>query len=291
MKIRVAAIGLLAVSGLVWAAPDLNETFNGLKDAVEKKDAAQVKTLAGQTSKEAKELMKEADPGGGGTEAWKARQQFAKDADDYSAYSLAATGMQVPASIVDLTDTLIAQDPKSKHIDTVAPYYLQALGKQGAAKANAGAQKILAGRPENEDALLQLANGNPQYANKLVQVMRTKAKPEGVSDADWERRKSSMIINGTYAGAVGPCARNAWAECDRAMKAAEPVLKGSAMAGTMYFYLGAANYQLGLLTQDKAKRLAGLNYTKQAAGMPGPSQGQAAQNVGLMARELGVAAK
>lgn len=283
MKLRIAAIGLIAFSGLAFA--DLNESYNALKEAVEKKDAAQVKTLAAQTSKEARELAKEAQPSDAAqVEGWKGRQGFAKQADDYSAYALAATALQVPTATVDLTDALIAQDPKSPHLDTVAPYYLQVLGKQG--KANAGAQKILAGNPEQPDALLQLANGNPSYANKLVQVMRTKAKPEGISDADWEKKKNTMIVNGTYAGAVGPCGRNAWGECDRAMRAAEPVLKGTSMAGTMYFYLGVANFQLGTLTQDRAKMQEGLNYSKQAAGMAGPMQGQASNNVQAMTRSM-----
>lgn len=283
---RFAAITLLAVSGLVWAAPDLKESYDGLKSAVDKKDVAQVKTLAGQTSTEAKEMSKEADPGGAGSEGWKGRQEFAKEANDYSEYALSTLAIQQPAATVELTDALIAQNPKSKYIDTVAAYYLSILNKQGAAKANAGAQKILAGNPDQEDALLQLAGSNPQYANRLVQVMRTKAKPENVSDADWERKKSTMIVNGTYLGAVGPCGRNAWSECDRAMRAAEPVLKGTAMAGTMYFYLGVADFQLGTATGDRAKMNEGLNFSKQAAALPGQMQGQANNNVAAMSKQL-----
>ena len=283
---RFAAISLLAVSSLVWAATDLNESFTSLKDAVQKKDASQVKTLSAQTSKEAKEVAKEADPGGAGTEAWKGRQEFAKEADDYSEYALSAIAMQEPAAMVDLSDALIAQNPKSKYVDVVAPYYLSALGKQSAAKANAGAQKILAGNPDQADALRLLAGGNPQYANKLVQVMRTKAKTEGMSDADWEKKKSSMIVDGTYLGAIGPCNRSAWAECDRSMRAAEPVLKGTSMAGNLYYSLGVANFQLGTLTQDRSKMTEGLNFTKQAAGMPGQMQGQASKNVAAMSAQM-----
>ena len=274
------------MSSLIWAATDLNESFNSLKDAVDKKDAAQVKMLSAQTSKEAKEVAKEADPGGNGTEAWKGRQTFAQEADDYSEYALSAVAVQNPAATVDLTDALLAQNPKSKYIDGVAAYYLSILGKQGAAKANAGAQKILTGRPEQEDALRLLAPGNPQYATKLVQVMRSKPKPDNVSEADWERKKSSMIVDGTYLGAVGPCNRQAWAECDRAMRAAEPVLKGTAMAGNVYYLLGVSNFQLGTLTGDRAKMQDGLNFTKQAAAVPGQMQGQAANNVAVMSKQM-----
>jgi hypothetical protein len=285
---RIAAVGLIALSGLVWAAPDLNESYTNLKAAVEKKDATQVKALAAQTSKDAKEVEKEAEPAAGGDAAgWKGRQEFAKQAADYSEYALSALATENPASLIDLSEALIAQNPKSKYVDTVAPYYLDALNKQSPAKANAAAQKILAGNPDQPDALLRLAGGNPQYANRLVQVMRTKAKPDNMSEADWESRKNQMIVNGTYMGAVGPCSRSSWADCDRSMRAAEPTLKGTQMIGTVYFYLGVANYQLGTLTGDKSKQLQGLNYSKQAAATPGPMQGQATGNVTAMSKALG----
>src|SRR5579862_8218905 len=146
---RIAVAGLIALSGLVWAAPDLNESYTALKSAVEKKDAAQVKTLAAQTAKDAKEVEKEAQPAAGGdVDGWKGRQEFAKQAEDYSDYALSALALENPASMVELSDALVAQNPKSKYLDTVGPYYFQALQKQGGGKANAAAQKILAGNPD-----------------------------------------------------------------------------------------------------------------------------------------------
>jgi len=50
---RLAVIGLLAFSGLVWSA-DLNDSYKGLKEAFEKKDYAQVKALSAETAKEAR---------------------------------------------------------------------------------------------------------------------------------------------------------------------------------------------------------------------------------------------
>jgi hypothetical protein len=278
--------GLVVFAGIIPAA-DLKESYTSLQDAFGKKDVAGIKTQAAETAKGAKEVMAEPQPSDAAqVEAWKGRQTFAKEATEYAEYSLAATAAENPAAAVELTEALIAQNPKSKQLDTAAPYYLAALNKQGVAKANSGAQKILAGDPDQVDALAQLANTNPQYANKLVQVARTKPKPEGMSDADWERRKNQMIQSGTYSAAIAPCARNSWNECDKAMRAAEPVLKGTQMAGTVYFYLGVANFQMGTLTADKSKEKIGLDFTKQAAGIAGPMQGQAANNVAAMAKTL-----
>jgi hypothetical protein len=295
---RLFVIGLLALSGMAWADPDLNESYKGLKDAVEKKDVAKVKSLAGQTAKEAKELATEAQPSEAGQmDAWKGRQQFAKDAESYAEYALAVTASQAtdPAATIELTEALIAQDPKSESIDTAAPAYLAALAKGGSAKVVAGANKIVAGRPENEDALYALASNSLSSApgqaltaaNKLVAAMGKKKKPEGMGDADWEKRRTAMLGAGyTFAGVVQG-SQNRFADADRSLKAALPLIAGnSTMLSYAYYYLGISNYQMGKLTADKAKMGSGLQYTEKAAGTPGPMQGQAANNTAVMKREM-----
>jgi hypothetical protein len=282
---RIAVIGLIALSGLAWAAPDLNDDFNALKTAVEGKDAGKVKTLAPEVSKESREIItKGSDPAD--------VIEFAKGADEYSEYALSIAAVQAsdPQMTIEFGDMLLAQNNKSKHVDTIAASYLAALAKQGTAKATAGAQKILVGRPDNEDALYYAVGGtsNGALANRLVAVMSKKAKPEGVSDADWTRKKDAYLGVGYFYGGAGACGRQAWAECDRDMKAAEPLVKGTPqMLGNTYFYLGLANYQLGKLTQDRTRVQAGLKYSQQSAAIPGPMQGQASTNVAAMSKELG----
>lgn len=276
---RIAVIGLIALTGMAWAAPDLNEDFDALKAAVEAKDAAKVKTLVPQVSKAAQEIVtKGSDPAD--------VIEFAKGATDYSEYALSIEVVQAsdPATAIQFGDMLLAMNPKSKYVDTMAGSYLAALGP----KAAAGAQKILAGRPENEDALYYASASNPAYASRLIAVMSKKAKPEGVSDADWTRKKDAYLGAGYLYGGAAACSRQAWAECDRDMKAAEPLVRGTqSMLGNVYFYLGLADYQLGKLTQDRTKMAAGLKYSQQAAAIPGPSQAQANNNVAAMSKELG----
>jgi hypothetical protein len=296
---RLIAIGLLAFGSTVWAAPELNESYNALKDAVEKKDLAKVKTLAAQSATEAKELAGEAQPSDAGqVEAWKGRQQFAKDAGTYAEYALAISAVQAsePAVTIDLTETLLAQNAKSEQVDVAAPYYLAALGKQGSAKLVAGANKIVAGRPDNMDALYAVASNslssNPggalTAANRLVGAAGRSKKPEGTSDADWDRKKTSMLGAGyTFSGVVN-ASQNKFADADRNLKAALPLIAGNnAMLSYAYYYLGLANYQMGKLTADRSKMTTGLQYTDRAAGTPGPMQGQAANNSSVMKREMG----
>jgi len=287
---RLAAIGLFALSGMVWAAPELNESYTSLKDAVEKKDVPKVKTLAAQTSKEARELEKEPQPAeASGMEAWKGRQQFAKDAANYAEYSLALTAIQAsdPAVTIDLTDTLIAQDPKSEQIDMAAPYYLAALGKQGTAKVIAGANKIVAGRPDNEDALFAIASISLSSApgqaltaaNRLVAAAGRNKKPE--------RMGEGYTLAGVVHGSQGR-----YADADRSLRAALPLIGGQpAMLSYAYYYLGLSNYQLGKLTADKSKMMAGIQYADKAAAMAGPMQALAAKDSATMKRDMAAAGR
>jgi len=292
---RLAVIGLLALGGLVWAA-DLKDTYGSLKDAFEKKDYAQVKALAAETAKEAQDLSKEAQPSDASQmDAWKGRQQFAKEAEEYAEYALAVSASQAsdPAITIQLTDALIAQDPKSDQIDTAAPQYLAALGKQGAAKAAAGANKILAGRPENEYALDAVARNwsspGPALAaaNKLVGVIGRKKKPESMSEADWQKTRNDMLGSAYVSAGVLQAGASRWADADRNLKAALPLVGGnSTMLSYAYYYLGVSNYQMGKLTADKSKMQTGIQYTEKAVSTGGPMQGQASNNAQIMKREM-----
>lgn len=292
---RLAVIGLLALGGLVWAA-DLKDTYNSLKDAFEKKDYAQVKALSAETAKEAQDLAKEAQPSDASqVDAWKGRQQFAKEAQEYAEYALAVSASQAtdPAITIQLTDALIAQNPKSDQIDTAAPQYLAALGKQGAAKAAAGANKILAGRPENEYALDAVARNwsSPgpalNAANRLVGVLGRKKKPENMSEADWQKTKNDMLGSAYVSAGVLQAGASRWADADRDLKTALPLVAGnSTMLSYTYYYLGVSNYQMGKLTADKSKMLTGVQYTEKAVSTGGPMQGQASNNAAIMKREM-----
>ena len=134
--------------------------------------------------------------------------QFGKEVSSYAEYALSAMAATAdPAKAIQLVDLLIDVNPKSQYMATAAPAYLFALGKDGGtAKQLAGAEKILKGSPANEDALYYLASGYMStrpaqaqaYATRLTATMRTKAKPEGVPEADWERKKSQYLGQTCY---------------------------------------------------------------------------------------------
>jgi hypothetical protein len=228
---------------------------------------------------------------------WKQRVEFAKEVDHFAEYSLASTAIATPdqAKMEELVDALIELNPKSEYLTLCSSTYLAAKAKQGTDKQLAAAQKLLTANANNEDALDVLANGYigsnadraGTYATRLLTVMKAKAKPEGVSEADWDRKKSSMLGDGYYVAGAAACTKTSWIDCDRNLKAAVPyVSKDQRVLGITYFYLGLADYQIGKATSDRTKIQEGQKYSEQSAAIPGPMQQKAATNAQAMKADL-----
>jgi len=287
----------LALAGGLYAN-DLDDRYTQLKDAQTKKDPDAVKKLAIETSKLARAEAATAQPADAAAVAdWKQRVEFAKQVDLFAEYSLASTAIAVAADqdkMEDLVGTLLDLNPKSQYLGLCTSIYLAALARQGTEKQLAAAQKILTANPNNEDALDALATGyssSPDraagYATRLLAVMKAKTKPEGVADADWEKKKSAMLGNGYYIAGTSACAKSSWIDCDRNLKAAVPyVSKDQRALGITYFYLGLADYQIGKVTSDRAKLTEGQKFSEQSAAIAGPMQAQAFKNAQAMKQEL-----
>jgi hypothetical protein len=299
VKTWIAAVALFSIAGVVSASPDeIADAYAKLKEAVEKKDPDAVKTGAAETSKLARELVSAPKPSDASeVDNWTQRIGYGKEVDGYTEYALGFTATQGldPAKTIELVDALIAQNPKSKYLDLCAATYLAVLGKHGgSAKQLEGMAKLVAGRPDNEVALAALAEGSMKtspdralgYANRLLAVMKSKPKPEGVSAADWERAKASAFGTGYYISGMVSGQKEAWTDCDRDLKASLTYVKDQTRLGAVYYSLGVCNYRFGKLTHDKSRVQAGLQYSQQSAKIPGAMQNGAYQNTVAMQREL-----
>jgi len=297
IRTLILSVATLSLASLALA-DELDDAFQQLKDASGKNDADAVKKWAPESSKLARAEVAKTKPEDMSAEDWAKRVEYAKGVDTFSEYSLATAASQpamAPAKVVDLVDALLVLNPKSTYLSLCTPAYLAALAKSGGDKQVAGATKILASDPNNEDALYALSEGlyakSPDraytYATKMVSVMKSKAKPEGVSEADWNNKKNAFLGRGYYFAGIAGCGRQVWKDCDTNLKAALPyVSKEPALAGPAYFYLGMANYRISKITTDRTKLQEALKYSQQAAAIPGPTQQSAQQNVIAMSSEL-----
>jgi hypothetical protein len=295
MKLTAAGIAIFLIAGPVAVADDLETVYQSLREAEGKKDAAQVKKLAADTCALArKEEAAPAPSSDAEKEAWKQRVDYAKDAELFSEYALYSVAIQSqPAAMVDLIGALEQQNPKSKYLSDAYGSYIYALSQSGgSAKIPAVAEKALANFPANEDLLLVMANSTFSkkqndralgYADRLVAVLGKKPKPDGVSAADWERKKTAGLGRGYWIAGVVRESKNQHVDADRDLRASLPLIKGDQMM-TSYalFNLGLANYQLGTMTLNKSKVLEGAKFSEQCAAIDGPLHEQAYRNALLM---------
>lgn len=294
-----AAIATFSLVGLL-RADELSDTQAKLKESVAQKNADAVLADAQQVFKLAKVEMAKPQPSDASeVDNWKQHVEYAKEVMAYGEYALSATAEQgvEPAKAVALVDALIAENPKSKYLDeSCASAYYAALGKTGgAAKQVEGMAKFEKGHPDDLVALTALAadlmSKSPDralaYANRLVSEAKSKAKPEGYPEAEWERIKTSGLGTAYFVSGVIYGSKSSWVECDRELRAAVPSLQGDKYRlGIAYYYLGVANYQLGHSTLDRTRIQTGLRYSQQSAALPGPMQNQAYHNVNAIQNEL-----
>jgi hypothetical protein len=293
MKFWILALTL--AGGLF--ANDLDDRYAELKDAQTKKDPFAVKKLALESSKLARvEAATKQPTDAAAVPEWKQRVDFAKQVDHFAEYALASTAISITDQEVmeDLVATLIDLSPKSEYLTLCSSTYLAALARQPD-KQLAAAQKLLTANANNEDALEILANGYSSsapdragtYATRLLTVMKAKDKPEGVSAADWEKKKSAMIGEGYFISGAAACTKSTWIDCDKNLKAAVPyVNKDQRTLGITYYYLGLADYQIGKVTGDRTKIQEGEKYSEQSSAIAGPFQAQASKNAQAMKTEL-----
>jgi len=287
---------LFIASPLVAVADDLEDAFTSLKEAESKKDAALVKKLAAEACAVARQAASQpAPPDAALKEAWTKRIAFARDVELYSEYALFATALQAPAATtVDLLSTLEHQNPKSKYLNDAYAAYFQALIQTGAAaKIPAIAEKAIAHFPENVDLLLVLTEASRQqiaragaYAERLLVALGKSKKPEGVSQADWDRRQGAARTRALFLAGISHSEKKEWFQADKDLRAALPYLKGDEQSlAAALFHLGLVNYQIGRLTLNKSRVLEAARFSDQAAQIKSPFAEQAWRNGGVMRAE------
>ena len=299
MKLPAFAMAIAFLAGPVVAvADDLEDAVQSLKEAAAKKDVDAIKKLVATIRPMTTDIAAEAAPKDAAEKKlWEERVAYAKTAVGYMDSVIVSTALQSePEVMVDLISTLEQQNPKSKGLDQAYGPYMLALKKTGAtAKIPAIAEKALANLPDNDDLLTYMIDTTMTrkqtdralvYANRLTAALNKKAKPEGMAAADWDRKKNAELGYGYYTAGVVSAEKGVYVVADKNLRAALPLIQGQpAMMGPALFYLGMANYQLGKMTNSKAKILEGAKFSEQSMAISSPYQDQARHNALVMKDE------
>jgi len=290
MKLSILGLALVLLTGPVVAS-DLEDAFQNLKRAETKKDPDLVKKAATELFASADQVICAPTPQGDAEKAeWVKQVAYAKEIQVYSEYALYATAIQAsPKMAVDLMAALEQENPKSRYLEEGYGLYLAKLHEAGAdAQIRVVAERALQNFPNNEDVLLVLAenalahNQSDRaltYAKHTLAVLNQHQKPDDVVAPDWERKRNATLGRAHWVAGVVQGEKGLYAEANRNLRAALPLIStNQAMLGPALFYLGIANYQLGVMTLNKAQVLEGAKYSEQAAVIPGPYTEQAWRN-------------
>lgn len=299
MRLSLMSCAFLVIGGAtLLVADELGDAFHELQQAEAKKDAAQVKKLALETYRLARQEISSAAPESAEEkEAWNKRIAYLHDVQVRTEYSLYATAVgAAPATTVDLLSSLEQLNPKSKYLDQAYSLYILALTQTGgASKMPAIAEKAIANFPENEDLLLVLADAarsNKQneralnYAERLVAVLSKHPKPEGMPAADWDRKRNAALGRAYWIAGLAHLERKDLFDCDRDLRAALPLVKGNqAVLISTLVQLSLVNYQIGGMLRDRKRVLEASAFSDQAAAIPGEHAYQAWRNAQAMRNE------
>ncbi|MGA2131418.1 MAG: hypothetical protein ABSH50_03810 [Bryobacteraceae bacterium] len=190
-------------------------------------------------------------------ENWKARVDYARQVNTYTEYSLYATALQTqdPKKQIALLEALAQRDAKSEYFAKSTGVLFMAYQKTGTSdKAVALAQQMASSGEASEDMLLVLTDDAAKkkdaekvhvYSAKLVELMASKPKPEGVADADWTKRKNTIVGLAYYMGGKQYFNDAKLAPADQDLRKALPLVDDNvAMKSEVLFLLGLANYKM-----------------------------------------------
>jgi tetratricopeptide (TPR) repeat protein len=274
---------------------EVEVAYNNLKAAEGKNDPDGVIKWSTETSRLARKEVASPKPGQG-----KDQIDYAKQVDTYTEYSIFAISLKTtdPAKIVALVDSLEQRNPDSPYLSKAYGRYLNALRQTGQAdKAGAAAEKEAQRDPSNEDVLAFAADYNMRrkdmdksltYSTKLADLMQSKAKPEEITDADWQNKKTTLLGLAFWMQGVSYNGKNQFAQADKALRQALPLVKDdSLLQPVVLFQLGVADFQSGKASKNRAMMQDALKFSQQSAAMKSPVQADAQNNVKAISAALG----
>jgi tetratricopeptide (TPR) repeat protein len=266
---------------------DLECALASLKAAEAKKDPDLVKKWSNITGGIAQKVVASLQPKDEDeVEDWKKHVEYAKQVNTYSEYAINAMALQTtdPRKRADLISSLYDRNPQSQYIGPLLPAALQAYQQANDTDGAIGfAEKVLAKDPNNDAMLLVAANGYLQkgkepdkiiaYSGKLVEVLNSKAKPDGVNDADWNSRKNTVTGLAHYMPGKLYFNQKKYGPADKELRAALPLVENNpSLKPEVLFLIGFSNYKL-------ENPVEALKYLQQCAAIKSPFQAQAAKNV------------
>lgn len=291
MKVLPIAGILILFAGIAWT-DELETSVAKLKEYEAVSDPENAIKWSDTVSKLARAILagpKPDDPAK--VEHWTATQDYAKQVDNYADYALFNQTVKTKdaGQALMLTETLEKRSPKSPYLTQAANTAFLTLRQSGKNdQAIALAERALTWDPNNEEMLIVAADHYMKknqsdkvltYSTRLVEVMNSKPKPDQVSDADWTKRKNTMVGAGSWMAGMTYAAQNKLADADKSLRLALPLLTDEQMRAGALYQLGFVNFKIGEASNSIPKIQEAYRFSQQSAAIKGPYAASAQKNV------------
>jgi tetratricopeptide (TPR) repeat protein len=269
---------------------DLDAAHNNLKAAEAMNDPDRIRKWSDQTSRMARKVVASPQPSKEDAVAdWKTKVDFARQLDTYTEYALYAGAVKTadPRKRIELAEALEARNPSSQYVGMVAEFRFNSYVQLGDnPKALAFAEKTLEAKQDNEEMLAFVANQYVEtkrdpdkviaYSARVVELMNTKPKPDGVSEPDWDRKRKMLSGLAHFMSGSTLLDQGKLPQADKDLRAAVPLVEGNdQLKAATLFYAGLANYRLKNIPDA-------IEFDRQCAEIASPFQATAAESVRAM---------
>lgn len=265
---------------------DVQTAYAAVDAAGMKKDPDAVRKWAVLASELARKVAQRPKAGDEDDDAFKQRVDFAKQVDTYAEYALFNSAVQTPeaAKKIELFRTLEERAPESTYLSQGYGLYFQALVQSGDLPAAVTlAEKLIAKGRANEEMLATTGDiylrqkREPQkvldYSSQLLAMVGSKSKPDGVSDADWQKWKNHFLGWGRWMEGVQYCLQNKYADSNKVLREALPLLEGKDE------YKAAALFNLGIANSRLRNVADAGKFYEQCAAISGPYRAMCTDNL------------
>ena len=199
-----------------------------------------------------------------------------------------------PTVRLDTLDQFLKQFPESVHVPKIN--YLRYLAYRQVGDTNKAltlAEQIVVRDQTREDLLYLVAatyfaqkrqlDKVLTYSAAMLDLMKSKSKPENLSDAEWAKQKETITLQSHYMIGTTHIYEEQFALADRNLRLAlgEGGV-GEAMRSSILTSLGWANYKIKNIPDA-------MRFYEQCAAIPGPLQSAAAQSLASIKNEYGLA--
>jgi hypothetical protein len=278
---------------------ELSAAHNCLKAAEARKDLALIRLWSSETSQVARKLMQSKRPEYGDEEQvneWKQKVEYARQVEQYTEYSLYFASFHTKDSKIksSLIEALEQRNPMSEYLAQMRTSQTTVVRQVDIEEAVASAEAQFQTGQWNEDLLLMVTTHYMQkrietekiitYSQKLLEIIEAKAKPEDISDADWDSKKRNMIGTSNWMAGLLLSTQEKFAAADKHLRAAIPYLKDADMLAGAYYHLGYVNYRIAE-AGERIRIHDAVRFTQQCIAINSAVQLQAIENLKSMKAE------